>query len=70
MRQVILEDVRVLVTYRLGEEDDGFYIAMKGLNGGRINLGACSLGGGRAALEKPVEYLKNRTAFGGPLTNQ
>lgn len=69
-RQVIFEDVRVPVANRLGEEGDGFQIAMKGLNGGRINIGACSLGGGQAALEKSVAYLKERTAFGGPLTNQ
>jgi hypothetical protein len=69
-RQVVFEDVRVPVANRLGEEGDGFHIAMKGLNGGRINIGACSLGGGQAALEKSVDYLKDRTAFGGPLTQQ
>jgi len=69
-RQVAFEDVRVPVTHRLGEEGDGFQIAMKGLNGGRVNIGACSLGGGQAALEKSVAYLKDRTAFGGPLTQQ
>lgn len=69
-RQVIFEDVRVPVANRLGAEGDGFGIAMKGLNGGRINMGACSLGGGQAALEKTVAYLKERTAFGGPLINQ
>lgn len=69
-RQVIFEDVRVPVINRLGEEGDGFHIAMKGLNGGRINMGACSLGGGQAALEKAVSYLKERRAFGGPLTQQ
>ena len=69
-RQVILEDVRVPVANRLGEEGDGFGIAMKGLNGGRINMGACSLGGGQAALEQTTAYLKERTAFGGPLINQ
>ncbi len=69
-RQVIFEDVRVPVANRLGEEGDGFHIAMKGLNGGRINMGACSLGGGQAALEKAVAYLTERTAFGGPLTQQ
>jgi alkylation response protein AidB-like acyl-CoA dehydrogenase len=69
-RQVILEDVRVPVANRLGEEGSGFGIAMKGLNGGRINMGACSLGGGQAALDKTVAYLKQRSAFGGPLINQ
>ncbi|NKX55875.1 acyl-CoA dehydrogenase family protein [Arthrobacter mobilis] len=69
-RQVIFENVRIPVTNRLGGEGDGFGIAMKGLNGGRINMGACSLGGGQAALEKTTAYLKGRTAFGGPLINQ
>ncbi|MBO1266796.1 acyl-CoA dehydrogenase family protein [Arthrobacter cavernae] len=69
-RQIIFEDVRVPVANRLGEEGSGFGIAMKGLNGGRVNMGACSLGGGQAALEKSIAYLKSRTAFGGPLINQ
>lgn len=69
-RQVIFEDARVPVANRLGEEGDGFHIAMKGLNGGRINIGACSLGGGQAALEKAAAYLKERTAFGAPLTTK
>jgi alkylation response protein AidB-like acyl-CoA dehydrogenase len=69
-RQVIFEDVRVPAANRLGEEGSGFGIAMKGLNGGRVNMGACSLGGGQAALEKSVAYLKSRSAFGGPLINQ
>lgn len=69
-RQVIFEDVRAPVANRLGAEGDGFQIAMEGLNGGRINMGACSLGGGQAALNKAVSYLKERTAFGGPLTQQ
>ena len=69
-RQVIFEDARVPVANRLGEEGDGFHIAMKGLNGGRINIGACSIGGGQAALEKATAYLKERTAFGEPLTSK
>ncbi len=69
-RQVVFEDVRVPVANRLGQEGDGFGIAMKGLNGGRVNIGACSLGGGRAAFAKSVAYLKERQAFGGPLIKQ
>jgi alkylation response protein AidB-like acyl-CoA dehydrogenase len=69
-RQVIFENVRIPVANRLGEEGDGFMIAMKGLNGGRVNIGACSLGGGRAALTKSIAYLKERQAFGGPLIKQ
>lgn len=67
-RQVIFEDARVPVANRLGEEGDGFHIAMKGLNGGRINIGACSLGGGQAALDKATAYLQERSAFGSPLS--
>ena len=69
-RQVIFEDVRVPVANRLAEENDGFGIAMNGLNGGRLNIGACSLGGGQAALDATVDYVKTREAFGGPLINQ
>lgn len=69
-RQVVFENVRVPVANRLGDEGSGFGIAMKGLNGGRINMGACSLGGGQIALDKSVAYLKERQAFGGPLINQ
>lgn len=63
-RQVILEDARVPVANRLGEEGDGFRIAMNGLNGGRLNIAACSMGGAQAALEKTVPYLTQRQAFG------
>jgi alkylation response protein AidB-like acyl-CoA dehydrogenase len=69
-RQVIFDNVRVPIANRLGEEGSGFGIAMKGLNGGRINMGACSLGGGQTALDRSVAYLKEREAFGGPLINQ
>ena len=69
-RQVVFEDVRVPVADRLGEEGDGFRIAMKGLNGGRLNIGACSIGGGLAALDKATRYLKERSAFGEPLTTK
>jgi alkylation response protein AidB-like acyl-CoA dehydrogenase len=69
-RQVVFDNVRIPVGNRLGAEGDGFGIAMKGLNGGRVNIGACSLGGGRAALEKSIAYLKERQAFGGPLIDK
>lgn len=68
--QVVLEDVRVPVGNLLGSEGDGFGIAMKGLNGGRINMGACSLGGAQWALDQTVAYLKERKAFGKPLIDQ
>jgi alkylation response protein AidB-like acyl-CoA dehydrogenase len=69
-RQVILDEVRVPVSNRLAEEGDGFAIAMNGLNGGRLNIGACSLGGGQYALDKTVEHVTQRHAFGGPLVDQ
>lgn len=69
-RQVVMEDVRIPVGNRLGEEGTGFGIAMKGLNGGRVNIGACSIGGGQAALDKSIAYLKEREAFGKPLISQ
>jgi alkylation response protein AidB-like acyl-CoA dehydrogenase len=62
-RQVMLDDVRVPAADMLGIEGNGFRIAMNGLNGGRLNIAACSLGGGQAALEKSVAYLAQRKAF-------
>ncbi|MEV0548953.1 acyl-CoA dehydrogenase family protein [Nocardia salmonicida] len=66
-RQVLLDGARVPVANRLGEEGEGFSIAMNGLNGGRLNIAACSLGGAQAALDKTVRYLTERHAFGKPL---
>ena len=63
-RQVILEDVRVPVENRLGPEGIGFKIAMAGLDGGRINIGAAAVGGAQAALDKTLAYVKDRKAFG------
>ncbi len=63
-RQVIFEDARVPVDNRLGQEGIGFKIAMAGLDGGRLNIGACSLGGAQAALDKSLDYAKDRKAFG------
>jgi alkylation response protein AidB-like acyl-CoA dehydrogenase len=63
-RAVIFEDCRVPVENRLGEEGVGFKIAMAGLDGGRLNIGACSLGGAQAALDKALAYMRERKAFG------
>ncbi|MGF3024027.1 isobutyryl-CoA dehydrogenase [Methylobacterium aquaticum] len=63
-RQVIFDGCRVPVENRLGEEGIGFRIAMAGLDGGRINIGACSLGGAQAALDKSLAYMAERKAFG------
>ena len=69
-RQVILDEVRVPVSHRLGEEGDGFRIAMRGLDGGRINIAACSIGGAQWALERAVAYVTERRAFGQPIVAQ
>ncbi|MGL4974626.1 MAG: isobutyryl-CoA dehydrogenase [Bosea sp. (in: a-proteobacteria)] len=63
-RAVIFEDCRVPVANRLGPEGIGFKIAMAGLDGGRLNIGACSLGGAQAALDKALAYATERKAFG------
>jgi len=63
-RAVIFEDCRVPVANRLGPEGIGFKIAMAGLDGGRLNIGACSLGGAQAALTKALAYTADRKAFG------
>ncbi|KPF56841.1 MULTISPECIES: acyl-CoA dehydrogenase family protein [unclassified Novosphingobium] len=62
--QVILENVRVPVTNRLGAEGEGFRIAMAGLDGGRLNIGACSLGGAQRCLDEAIAYVKERRQFG------
>jgi alkylation response protein AidB-like acyl-CoA dehydrogenase len=62
-RQVILEDCRIPRENLLGPEGSGFKIAMAGLDGGRINIAACSLGGARAATDKAITYMAERRAF-------
>ncbi|QLY34184.1 acyl-CoA dehydrogenase family protein [Nocardia huaxiensis] len=66
-RQVILDNARVPAENLLGGEGNGFRIAMNGLNGGRLNIAACSLGGAQVALDKTVAYLAQRKAFGARL---
>ncbi|MGW9630905.1 acyl-CoA dehydrogenase family protein [Agromyces sp. NPDC055520] len=66
-RQVVLENVRVPVTNRLGAEGDGFAIAMSGLDGGRVNIAACSIGGAQWALDQTLRYAHERETFGRPL---
>ncbi|PTM39232.1 isobutyryl-CoA dehydrogenase [Bosea sp. 124] len=63
-RAVIFENCRVPVANRLGPEGIGFKIAMAGLDGGRLNIGACSLGGAQGALDKSIAYAQERKAFG------
>jgi alkylation response protein AidB-like acyl-CoA dehydrogenase len=63
-RQVILEGVRIPAAALLGSEGEGFRIAMSGLDGGRLNIGACSVGAAQSALDKAAGYLLERDAFG------
>jgi hypothetical protein len=67
--QVIFEDCRVPVANRIGAEGEGFRIAMSGLDGGRINIGACSVGTARAALEEAKAYVQDRKQFGKPIAD-
>ncbi|ALJ38387.1 acyl-CoA dehydrogenase (plasmid) [Azospirillum brasilense] len=64
---VIFENCRVPVANRIGEEGEGFRIAMKGLDGGRLNIAACSVGGARFCLEQAIAYTTERKQFGKPL---
>ncbi|MEO6153738.1 MAG: acyl-CoA dehydrogenase family protein [Croceibacterium sp.] len=66
---LILEDVRVPAENLVGGLGDGFRIAMMGLDGGRLNIGACSLGGGQRCLDEAVRYTKDRQQFGRPIAD-
>jgi alkylation response protein AidB-like acyl-CoA dehydrogenase len=63
-RAVVFENVQVPAANRIAEEDQGFRIAMAALDGGRLNIAACSLGGAQAALDKAIAYMGERKAFG------
>ena len=67
--QVIFEDCRVPVENLVGAEGDGFRFAMAGLDGGRLNIGACSLGGAQRCLDEAVAYAKDRQQFGQPIAD-
>ncbi|MES2020264.1 MAG: acyl-CoA dehydrogenase family protein [Pseudomonadota bacterium] len=62
--QVIFEDVRIPVDNLVGGEGEGFRIAMMGLDGGRLNIGACSLGGAQRCLDEAIGYTRERKQFG------
>ena len=62
--QVTFDNVRVPVDNRVGAEGDGFKFAMAGLDGGRLNIGACSLGGAQRCLDEAISYVKERQQFG------
>tara|TARA_R110000772_G_scaffold205498_1_gene315811 strand:+ start:2248 stop:3390 length:1143 start_codon:yes stop_codon:yes gene_type:complete len=62
--QVHFDNVRVPAENRVGDEGEGFRIAMAGLDGGRLNIGACSLGGAQRCLDEAVSYTRERKQFG------
>jgi len=66
-RQIAFDDVHVPAGARLGAEGEGFKIAMRGLDGGRINIATCSIGTAQAALERTAAYLDERKQFGQPI---
>jgi alkylation response protein AidB-like acyl-CoA dehydrogenase len=66
---VHFDGVRVPVENRVGAEGEGFRIAMAGLDGGRLNIGACSLGGAQRALDEAIRYTKERRQFGQPIAD-
>ncbi|VVT09400.1 acyl-CoA dehydrogenase family protein [Erythrobacter sp. EC-HK427] len=67
--QVIFEDARVPLANRVGGEGEGFSFAMAGLDGGRLNIGACSLGGAQRCLDEAIAYAKDRQQFGQPIAD-
>ena len=66
---VLFENCRVPVANRIGAEGEGFRIAMAGLDGGRLNIGACSIGGAQFCLDRTIEYMKERRQFGTRLSD-
>lgn len=67
-RTIAFEGVRIPAGNRIGPEGQGFVYAMKGLDGGRINIASCSLGAAQAALEQSLRYVEERKQFGKPLS--
>ncbi|WP_298773530.1 acyl-CoA dehydrogenase family protein [uncultured Shewanella sp.] len=65
--QIAFDEVRVPASHLLGEEGQGFTFAMKGLDGGRINIATCSVGTAQAALDRATTYMHEREQFGKPL---
>jgi alkylation response protein AidB-like acyl-CoA dehydrogenase len=66
---VTFDDVRVPVGNRIGAEGEGFKIAMAGLDGGRLNIGACSLGGAQRCLDEAITYTQERQQFGNSIAD-
>ncbi len=67
--EITFDNVKVPMVNRLAEEGDGFKIAMRGLDGGRINIATCSIGTAQAALNRARDYMLEREQFGEPLAN-
>jgi len=67
-RTITFEGVRIPASHRIGPEGEGFVYAMKGLNGGRLNIASCSLGAAQAALQQSLRYVEERKQFGKPLS--
>ncbi len=66
---VMFENCRVPVSNLLGQEGDGFKIAMAGLDGGRLNIAACSIGGAQFCLDRTIGYMRERKQFGSKLAD-
>ena len=66
---VNFENCRVPAENLIGQEGDGFKIAMAGLDGGRLNIAACSIGGAQFCLDRTIEYMRERKQFGSRLSD-
>jgi alkylation response protein AidB-like acyl-CoA dehydrogenase len=66
---VMFENCRVPVANLIGNEGDGFKIAMMGLDGGRLNIAACSIGGAQFCLDRTIDYMRDRKQFGSRLSD-
>lgn len=68
-RQISFDNVRIPANHLLGREGEGFKIAMKGLDGGRINIATCSVGAAQGALKQAQQYMQDRKQFGKPIAS-
>jgi alkylation response protein AidB-like acyl-CoA dehydrogenase len=68
-RQISFDNVRIPANHLLGREGEGFKIAMKGLDGGRINIATCSVGAAQGALGHAQQYMQDRKQFGKPIAS-
>lgn len=66
---VLFENCRVPVANRIGEEGQGFAVAMAGLDGGRLGIAACSIGGAQFCLDRTIGYMRERKQFGSRLSD-